>query len=127
MTEAVEESQDGTIVIPRAVLDMIQSAPAGVEILTTAIGMAVFLSGKNIAYGNSFEHPVGVFSKLSPLEQLRVRMDDKLRRIQNGTEYGDEDSIRDLLGYLMLYFMLLQRNEENGIDGNRTDETPGQT
>lgn len=42
-----------------------------------------------------------------PVEQIRVRMDDKLSRIRNGTT--DEDAIGDLLGYLILYRIATRR------------------
>lgn len=61
-----------------------------------------FLIEKNKSYGNSAIEPVRVFSKASPLEQINVRMDDKLSRISRGNEYGDDDTEKDLVGYLIL-------------------------
>lgn len=57
---------------------------------------------KNESYGNSALEPVGIFSKLTAVEQLNVRIDDKLSRLYNGKEYGQEDTETDLLGYLVL-------------------------
>lgn len=58
---------------------------------------------KNKKYGNSALEPLGVFSKLSPEEGLMIRIDDKLKRIKNGSlEKDDEDVINDLIGYLVL-------------------------
>jgi hypothetical protein len=58
---------------------------------------------KNSKYGNSAIEPLGVFSNLSPEEGLKVRIDDKLKRIKNGSlEKDDEDVINDLIGYLVL-------------------------
>ena len=65
---------------------------------------------KNAAYGNSALDPIRVFSQADPAEQLRVRIDDKLSRIARGHEYGDEDTIRDLVGYLVL--MLIAKEGE---------------
>lgn len=65
-------------------------------------GIAKLLIEKNKAYGDSALNPVRVFSKSSRIEQLNVRIDDKISRIQRGSEYGDEDTIRDLIGYLVL-------------------------
>lgn len=59
------------------------------------------LLGKNQAYGNSALDPVRVFSKASPVEQILVRLDDKLSRISRGEDLG-EDTIQDLIGYLIL-------------------------
>lgn len=58
---------------------------------------------KNTAYGNSVGDPVRIFSKADKLEAIRVRIDDKLSRIQRGTGYPGDDDVRDLAGYLLLY------------------------
>ena len=59
------------------------------------------LLAKNAAYGNSALQPVRIFSKADPIEQLRVRIDDKLSRLARGQAAG-EDVTLDLIGYLML-------------------------
>jgi hypothetical protein len=61
------------------------------------------LIAKNQKYGNSALEPLGVFSQLSAREGLLVRIDDKLKRIKNGSlEKDDEDVVNDLIGYLVL-------------------------
>lgn len=65
---------------------------------------------KNEAYGNSALDPINVFSKASSIEQLKVRIDDKLNRLYHGKEYGQEDTITDLTGYLIL--LLIARKEQ---------------
>lgn len=60
------------------------------------------LVAKNEAYGNSAIEPVRIFSKVDALEQLSVRIDDKLSRIARGHEYENEDTELDLIGYLIL-------------------------
>lgn len=60
-----------------------------------------FLLEKNKAYGNSALEPVRIFSKASKVEQLYVRMDDKLSRIKRG-QADNEDVFQDLLGYLII-------------------------
>ena len=59
---------------------------------------------KNRKYGNSALKPCRVFSKSSAVEQLLVRIDDKLNRIMQGAGLleDDEDVINDLIGYLVL-------------------------
>jgi len=59
---------------------------------------------KNSAYGNSALDPVRVFSRSSALEQLQVRIDDKLSRLARGARVEDvpEDTVQDLIGYLVL-------------------------
>lgn len=65
--------------------------------------IGTMLIEKNQKYGNSALEPLGVFSKLSPEEGLMIRIDDKLKRIKNGSlEKDDEDVINDLIGYLVL-------------------------
>jgi hypothetical protein len=61
-----------------------------------------FLIAKNNAYGNSAIEPIRIFSSASTEEQLFVRIDDKLSRIMRGKEYPGDDTIDDLLGYLIL-------------------------
>lgn len=60
------------------------------------------LVSKNKSYGNSALDPVRIFSKASTTEQLRVRIDDKISRLQRGTDFEDEDTVTDLIGYLVL-------------------------
>ncbi len=64
--------------------------------------ICTLLLEKNKAYGNSVADPIRIFSKVDALEQINVRIDDKLSRIARGQQYGDEDTIQDLIGYLIL-------------------------
>jgi hypothetical protein len=59
------------------------------------------LLDKNEAYGNSAADPIRIFSKTDTIEQINVRMDDKLSRMVRGKAAG-EDAEFDLLGYLIL-------------------------
>jgi hypothetical protein len=60
------------------------------------------LLAKNAAYGNSALDPVRVFSKADTIEQIEVRIDDKLSRLARGKGGETEDVEMDLLGYLVL-------------------------
>jgi hypothetical protein len=60
------------------------------------------LVDKNRKYGDSALNPVRIFSKTSPQEQIRVRIDDKLSRVASGQLDDEEDVIDDLIGYLVL-------------------------
>ena len=73
--------------------------------------MAKFLIRKNESYGNSAFEPVGIFSEGNPLQNLNVRIDDKLNRLIQGTEYAGDDTIKDLCGYLILYMVLLEETQ----------------
>lgn len=60
------------------------------------------LTEKNRKYGNSALAPRRIFSRSDTLEQLRVRIDDKISRISTRETDEDEDPIKDLIGYLIL-------------------------
>ena len=63
--------------------------------------IAEMLISKNQAYGNSALEPARIFSKASAIEQINVRIDDKLSRMMRGSSAG-EDTVKDLIGYLIL-------------------------
>jgi hypothetical protein len=65
--------------------------------------LCAMLVAKNKAYGNSVFEPVGIFSKLPVRERLLVRIEDKLSRLRAGHEFPGDDTIKDLIGYLILY------------------------
>lgn len=67
---------------------------------TTAI--ADLLVEKNRKYGDSALNPANVFSKANAVEALKVRIDDKINRIRQGETDDTEDSVTDLIGYLIL-------------------------
>jgi hypothetical protein len=70
------------------------------------------LISKNKKYGDSALNPSRIFSKSSPVEQILVRIDDKLSRIKSGAGLlaNDEDVIMDLMGYLVLLKIALARD-----------------
>ena len=74
-------------------------------------GIEEMLIAKNRAYGDSALDPVRVFSKQDNIEQLYVRIDDKLSRVQRGHEYPGDDTIFDLVGYLVLLMIAKERDE----------------
>ena len=66
-------------------------------------GIKALLLSKNEKYGNSALKPVTVFSKLNSAEAIKARIDDKLSRIANtGLNDATEDTLDDLIGYLLL-------------------------
>lgn len=67
------------------------------------------LCQKNDAYGNSVLDPVRVFSKADAVEQINVRLDDKLSRLTRGEEYPGDDTLLDIAGYVIL--LLVARDE----------------
>ena len=77
--------------------------------------IVMLLIEKNKAYGDTANHPPQIFSKLSAREGILARLDDKLSRIKNkGLNDLTEDSVADLIGYLILYKVQV-RKEENKI------------
>ena len=72
---------------------------------------------KNRKYGNSALKPVRIFSKSDSVEQILVRIDDKLNRIQQGAGLLDEDEdvIVDLIGYLVLLKIAFAQRSDNGV------------
>jgi len=60
------------------------------------------LISKNRKYGNSALEPIRVFSKASNIEQINVRIDDKLSRLVSSQSDEDEDVDFDLIGYLLI-------------------------
>ena len=78
-----------------------EQGPLHEEIAAECEQIMTMLQEKNRAYGNSALDPIRVFSKASTEEQLLVRLDDKLSRLERGTDAG-EDVMADLIGYLIL-------------------------
>lgn len=93
---------------------MSKVAQTQVDIATTCDAIKALLLEKNRKYGDSALNPVRVFSKSDPLEQIRVRLDDKLSRLRNQQDDEDEDVIADLIGYLVLY--QVARMQQNRTD-----------
>ena len=56
---------------------------------------------KNKRYGDSALNPIKCFSKVSADESIRIRLDDKLKRIMNASEIRKND-VADIIGYLSL-------------------------
>ena len=74
------------------------------------------LLDKNARYGDSAIHPKRIFSRADHLEQLKVRIDDKLSRIATmGPDSEDEDTTGDLIGYLVLLRMARRRARQGAV------------
>ncbi len=70
---------------------------------------------KNNNYGDSALQPLNVFSKADAVHGIKVRIDDKLKRIKNsGLVDATEDTLQDLAGYLIL-LMIAKDNASNDI------------
>lgn len=95
------------------------------QIIDECNALAARLLAKNEAYGNSALDPIRIFSRADAVEQLKVRIDDKLSRLMRGQNTGavPEDTIADLLGYLIL-LRIAQRSTAT-IDGVIHQHSPG--
>jgi hypothetical protein len=58
---------------------------------------------KNKEYGDSAMNPLRIFASPGNVESINIRIDDKLSRIANqGEKNIKEDTVLDLIGYLIL-------------------------
>lgn len=74
---------------------------------------------KNRKYGNSALNPLRLFSKADTLEQIKVRLDDKFSRLLNMPEDENEDVIKDIIGYLVIYKIKLKELENDSVRQSR--------
>ena len=107
---------------------------------TTAIAkiwedIKTMLLAKNAKYGDSALKPKRIFSQQGSIEQILVRIDDKLSRIATCGFRGehDEDTLNDLIGYLILLKVAARAEVEpnaligqdfTGYEGHGMDEDP---
>lgn len=81
------------------------------------------LLSKNKKYGDAALNPTRIMSKASTVEQLLVRIDDKLNRISKGAGLlaTDEDVVKDLCGYFILLKIALQNQKTNTLPENLSE------
>ena len=85
---------------------------------------------KNDAYGDSALEPLGVFSSANASSGIKIRLDDKLKRIANaGLVEKTQDTLIDIAGYIIL-LTIAQDNESNNIqkrirEGSTASHTAG--
>jgi hypothetical protein len=83
-------------------LTLASGAPSGYKIVNMCHEISHNLVLKNISYGDSALSPIRLFSQADSIEQLKVRIDDKLNRIKNAQGFPGDNDIDDLIGYLIL-------------------------
>ena len=91
------------------------NAPSGHRILLKCMEIAEMLIDKNISYGDSALTPIRVFSRADNVEQLKVRIDDKLNRIANSQGYPGDNDVDDMIGYLILLKIAIDKNRSEGV------------
>jgi len=89
---------------------MSKQTQADIRRIAKEIGELVV--AKNEAYGDSAVDPVRIFSKATPVEQILVRLDDKLSRFARGHSYPGDNDIDDIMGYLILLKIAKERYGE---------------
>lgn len=102
------------------------------DIIQVCDDIKSLLLDKNEKYGDSALNPTRIMSKCDAIEQIKVRIDDKLSRLAQGSVDEDEDVINDLIGYLILLKIAKQRqgiiddfentNIDHFINGQENDE-----
>jgi hypothetical protein len=85
-----------------SIRDFVDAKSPSDSIIAVCDSVKEMLLEKNRKYGNSALNPCRVFSKADSVEQLKVRIDDKINRIKNEQNDEDEDVVKDLIGYLVL-------------------------
>jgi hypothetical protein len=76
--------------------------------------IVMLLIEKNKAYGDTANNPPKIFSKLDAVEGLCARIDDKLSRIKmRGITDATEDTVSDLIGYLLLLKVQIRKNQKD--------------
>ena len=86
------------------------------QITAECNAIKAMLLEKNARYGDSAMSPRRIFSRADHLEQLKVRIDDKLSRIATmGPDSEDEDTTGDLIGYLVLLRIARRRARQGAV------------
>jgi hypothetical protein len=81
-------------------------------ILEVSAEVTNLLLEKNEAYGDSALNPSNIFAKGDAVENLCARIDDKLMRIKmRGITDETEDTVQDLIGYLILLKVALRQKK----------------
>lgn len=70
---------------------------------------------KNRSYGNSVFDPIHVFAEGDAVALLKVQIDHKLSRIARGDKTYDEDTLGDLIRYLLL-LQIAEQDKAKGAD-----------
>jgi hypothetical protein len=81
-------------------------------ILEESAAVTNLLLEKNEAYGDSALNPANIFASGNAVDNLCCRIDDKLMRIKmRGITDETEDTVQDLIGYLILLKVALRRKD----------------
>lgn len=111
-TPGIGRTWDFTFAVPTGDLDFsgtkvsaaLFDTDTQAKIAATCDDIKELLLSKNRQYGDSALNPVRIMSKADPVEQLKVRIDDKLSRLARGDDSmeSDDEILNDLIGYFIL-------------------------
>ena len=84
--------------------------------------LEALLINKNNKYGDSALDPLHIFSSCNASTSIKVRLDDKLKRIANaGVVEDTEDTLIDIAGYIIL-LMIAKDEESNNIPRHKAHQ-----
>ena len=118
MSDGIWFQDDGHFDPPTSTVDRLKIDVKQLDTITEAKyildGILSMLEKKNTAYGDSALNPIRLFSRTDAVESLCVRIDDKINRIKNkGINVDTEDSVKDLIGYLVLLQVARKRKGDH--------------
>lgn len=93
---------------------MIQQAFESTQdrIKEVTLAMQELLLEKNKRYGDAAINPTNTFSKLSGQDSIKIRLDDKLKRVQASEETRVND-VCDIIGYCTLLLISMGVSRED--------------
>ena len=92
------------------------------KITRTANAVRDLLLEKNAAYGDSALKPSNIFARGSAVENIACRIDDKFMRIKNkGLNDATEDTLQDLIGYLILLKIAIEDERAQPTNNNLSE------
>lgn len=98
--------------------------PTSERIIEVTNGVRDLLLKKNAAYGDSALKPSNIFARGSAVDNIACRIDDKLMRIKNkGLNDATEDTVQDLIGYLILLKIAIEDERTQPINHNLSERT----
>jgi hypothetical protein len=83
--------------------------------MTSCLDIMEMLIKKNVSYGDSALKPIRIFSQSDNVEQIKIRIDDKINRVKNSQGFAGDNDIDDLIGYLILLKIALDKNKTFGV------------
>jgi hypothetical protein len=90
-------------------------APSGNAIMRTCLDITEMLIKKNISYGDSALKPARIFAQSDNIEQIKIRIDDKINRVKNNQGFAGDNDIDDLIGYLILLKIAIDKSVYKGV------------